>query len=255
MILKPRLFRKPRKGYWATKGLVGFWPFYEGSGNKVLDLSGNNNTGTFSGDVSWVSGKHGSAVYFAGDTDYISIGDKPTLEGMSQLTVIAGVKPTDCTGQQIVIGKDSSWILEVYSERMRFRTWTGGGEVSIFSNVNTLLDGVWTHIAGVYDGANNHTYVNGIYNLSGAQTGIINSNPAPIAIGTYGSVPSALEFLGSMSYVMIYNRALSLSEIALLYQKPFCMFERDPIELWSAATLGAAPPVGIPILRRRIEAA
>jgi len=43
---------------------------------------------------------------------------------------------------------------------------------------------------------------------------------------------------------LIYNRILSASEIAQLYREPFCMFDRDPIELWTGAMGGGVPPVG-----------
>jgi hypothetical protein len=36
--------------------------------------------------------------------------------------------------------------------------------------------------------------------------------------------------------VQIWNRALSVNEVVQLYQRPFGMFERRPLVLWSAAT-------------------
>jgi len=48
--------------------------------------------------------------------------------------------------------------------------------------------------------------------------------------------------LGNISHVYLYNLALSASKIAKLYREPFCMFDHDPIELWSAATQGGGAP-------------
>ena len=63
-----------------------------------------------------------------------------------------------------------------------------------------------------------------------------------LVIGANAGGDNLREFEGLIDNVVYWNRALTASEIALLYREPFCMFEQDPIELWSAATLGA--PVG-----------
>ena len=55
-----------------------------------------------------------------------------------------------------------------------------------------------------------------------------------LAFGTRGT----LELRGQLDVPMIFNRALSAGEVALLYREPFCMFARTPIELWAAATQG-----------------
>ncbi|MHC4594940.1 MAG: hypothetical protein ACYS19_08350 [Planctomycetota bacterium] len=42
--------------------LIAYWPFNEGQGTEVSDVTGNGNDGTFSGDVEWVPGHKGTAV-------------------------------------------------------------------------------------------------------------------------------------------------------------------------------------------------
>lgn len=209
-----------------SKGLIGLWLMNEGSGNTVFDLSGNGNHGEFQGDEYWQPGLHGQAIYFPGVTDWIDVGDKPTLEGMTQLTIVASVRADDASSQQTVISKPNSWALEVYLDRMRFRTWTAG-EVSTFSIEPSVFDGVWTQIAGVYDGVDNHTFVNGILHISANQTGTLRSNSNKIGIGSYSLAPTVLEFKGLIEYIYVYNHALSASEIAQLYQEPFTFMQGD----------------------------
>src|SRR2546428_14191438 len=50
-----------------TSGLVAAYGFSEGAGPTVADASGNNNTGTLGGGVTWTTaGRYGSAPVFNG---------------------------------------------------------------------------------------------------------------------------------------------------------------------------------------------
>ena len=83
MILKPRPFRKPVKGHWATKGLVCFPLMNEGSGDKVFDLSGNGNTGTLGAGTTWVSGKFGPVTNHSAQAHEIVIPDSPSFNNLA----------------------------------------------------------------------------------------------------------------------------------------------------------------------------
>ena len=105
-------------------------------------------------------------------------------------------------------------------------------------------------MAYVYDGgttpAANKIYIDGIQRDDNDFTSLaftaIENLGEDIKIGGTGAGVGG-PFGGRIDHTLFYKRILSASEISLLYREPFCMFERDPIELWSAATLGA-PPVG-----------
>ena len=43
----------------AVSGLVGYWQFNEGNGTSTSDASGNNDTGTLNGEVTWLAGRIG----------------------------------------------------------------------------------------------------------------------------------------------------------------------------------------------------
>jgi len=78
MILKPRLFIKPNLGHPLARGLVGYWLMNEGSGNKVFDLSGNGNTGTFTNSVDLQPGESGPVLHANGVDELVSIPDSPS---------------------------------------------------------------------------------------------------------------------------------------------------------------------------------
>ncbi len=86
----------------------------------------------------------------------------------------------------------------------------------------------FVQVAGTYDGQTVRLYINGIE---------VDSNTAPsgdlqtISANDGFFISERLgqqdrEFNGTIDHVMLFNRALSASEIALLYREPFCMFGR-----------------------------
>jgi hypothetical protein len=79
--------------------------------------------------------------------------------------------------------------------------------------------GVWTHLAGVYDGAVARLYVNGQEAGSKALTGRFEADTSPVILGGNGNdasgVPTEL-FPGRIDELMLYARALSAAEISQL---------------------------------------
>ena len=54
-------------------GLLGYWPFEEGSGESISDQSGNGHTGAAKG-IKWMEGKVGGAVQFTEGQGFIDVG-------------------------------------------------------------------------------------------------------------------------------------------------------------------------------------
>ena len=47
-----------------SEGLIGYWKFDEGSGDKVKDISGEDHHGKLvSGEIKWIDGKEKKAIY------------------------------------------------------------------------------------------------------------------------------------------------------------------------------------------------
>jgi len=251
MILKPRLFRKPRKGHWATKGLVGLWLFNEGPGNtKVFDLSGNGIIGTKTGAI-WKPAKFGSGIDFIANTDTIVFSPLPTVF-TSRFTIIIWYKGdtilaaddnnlfTDWTSEQLFLTR----IDTVSSKIACFTKMGSGGDTQYGGDFtgSTITLNAWEQIVFVNDGVKLKAYINAI--LSGTDfnvAGTFSQSATTVTMGDEND--TGLD--GKIDHVMIFNRALSASEISQLYLNPFCMFERDPIELWVGATSVGVPPVGM----------
>jgi hypothetical protein len=79
--------------------------------------------------------------------------------------------------------------------------------------------GVWTHLAGVYDGAVARLYVNGVEAASQSLTGTFSADTTPVILGGNGNdasgVPTEL-FPGRLDEIMLYSRALTAAEISQL---------------------------------------
>src|SRR2546428_5068670 len=77
-----------------TSGLVAAYGFSEGAGPTVADASGNNNTGTLGGGVTWTTaGRYGSALVFNG-AGFVTIPAAAGLNLTTGMTLEAWVYPT-----------------------------------------------------------------------------------------------------------------------------------------------------------------
>lgn len=248
-----------------NRGIVLDTMMWEGGGPTVEDLSGNGNDGTEQQDSVWQPGSYGSTRYFSGD-DRINLA-KNACPPSLPFTTIVRFKIDDNTVFQRLVDADGSTIFDglwmninnAGKCAIEFGDGTGDSASERRTGVgNTILStDTWYTAIGVVRGATDMSiFINGIDegNLSYSGSG-----------GAYvqGTVPGFIGALyldgtfnylsGSISYVLIYNRALSSSEITLLYREPFCGFRwTSIIEL---ASYVAAVGGDIAVLRRRIEAA
>jgi len=252
-IIKPVLGSQPQIGHPLSRGLVGLWLFNEGSGNKVFDLSGNGRSLTLQGDTYWTAGKFGPVLQYDGTDDY-SIYAGPIISG-PPFTVISYFRCDElpsasgderCIWSHADASANDWWRLRIddADDKLEYGArQTPAGGVNATS-AKAVIANKW-HQATCVEVSSSERYVY-------LDAGSMGSN-------TTASVPTAANhtfaiginmrlvqdpFDGAIGLTMIYNRALSASEIALLYREPFCMFERDPIELWVGATSIGAPPVG-----------
>ena len=199
-------------------GLVGYWTFDDASGDTATDSSGNNNTGTLTGDPVWTSGKKGGALEFDGSGDYINAGDVDSVDGLSTVTVAMWVKPeSSIFGLAIDKAQSSSQSrlsIENSSELAPKFYISNSGGVSF----GTLEQNKWAHLIGTYDGVTMKTYVNGSLVNSSALSTTVSDTSNPLLIGGRNSA-NPLYFTGLIDDVRIYNTALSAEEVQTLYNE------------------------------------
>ncbi len=218
--------------------LIGCWLMNEGTGDRVFDLSGNGNIGTFGSGAArpvWQRGKSGSSVYFDGG-DNISC---PSLGALSlPLTIVSSIKRS-ATGvwdpifvtHEVDDNYYGAALIIQSSDTVWLQYGDGDGNTQFDRNTkngaSSLAVNRWYTIAGVIRGQNNmDIYLDGIDDggsYSGAATTMDTSSGEPV-FGRWSALSTDPYLTGNIEYVYLFNRALSASEIALLYREPFCMF-------------------------------
>lgn len=242
---------KPTRGTFFSKPAVGpagcliasltaCWLMNEGTGDTIFDFGDKRNIVTFGSGTErpvWQAGQYGSCIYFDGG-DFIN---GPSIGDLSlPLTIIASVKRSS-TGNYDPIFNTHEIDNIYYGACLIIRTdntvWlqfgSGGGNGSGDRNTKhgtgSLVANKWYTIAGVIRGQNDmDIYIDGVDDggsYSGTATTMSTSSGVP-ALGRWLATATDQYIIGNIGYVYLFNRALSASEIALLYREPFCMFAK-----------------------------
>ncbi len=246
MLPKPTRGIRLNKSHPLARGLVGYWLFNEGSGNKVFDLSGNRNTGTLVADTHFVPGKFGPALSYDGTGDSVVMGAVNTF-GDTDYTLVVWVKLSAKASVYAVIGKgknalaggaDSIEYAVAYSsgdDRWRFTIADQTNYQHLLANtLGSPSIGVWYQVVCIHSATENkvYIYINGKLDNSAATTVTPSSSTGSFNIGSWDlDSVNDRNLNGQIDHAMICNRALSASEIALLYREPFCMFDRASCNL------------------------
>ncbi len=231
------LFALPVSAYAddLTQGLLAYWSFDEGSGSTAHDLSGNGNDGTIHG-ATWVVGVSGAGLEFHDDLAYVDASTSGM--GLNNFSVSIWAEPYSLTPYDVMIekvatdGKNDFMIGFVYDYDVEVHYLVielddedqtegfGSGGSMIIGGGSTYV-GRMTHFVYTYDGSTVRFYINGRIAETISDCSFSNDN-GKIIVGadidsTY-PVPDTDAFHGIIDEVRIYNRALSSSEVQLLYQ-------------------------------------
>lgn len=205
------------------------WDF--NSYNKTLTDS-NQNRNLDIGPFHQPSGQYNYGVQFDGIDDYINISYNSEYAFSSAMSVSTWAKflpmaddgsPTarllvkhsdgftDGTSRYYLSFNDNTQLLNfVVGNATKKQTLTSDISVN---------DGNWHHIVGTYDGTDVKLYVNGSLMSSESLGGNLDTSTEPIYIGKDdGDRP----FNGSLDNMMLFDRALNLTEIVCLWNNTNC---------------------------------
>ena len=197
-------------------GLAAYWPMNEGSGSSINDLSGYGNTGTIYGATWMSSGCNGSAncLSFDGTDDYVQA--PANILNNPALTICAWIwlPPPPSTAKDGVIGNDGTGMGVAYDSSAL--AWSNLF-VGIVTPEYSLTYNAWQYICGTRDinGITN-LYVNGALLVTGNEPVNTTNNPTIIG-GDWSGGSATNNYQGDTSNIRIYNRALSQTEIRVLY--------------------------------------
>jgi hypothetical protein len=217
--------------------LTGCWLMNEGTGSTVFDLSGNSLNGTSSGSYSRGAGRFGSGWIGDGGTNQIQVISSQSAGGIlnpKAVTVLAWVKTnTGISDQDIAslwkVGDaaNQSYLLWIDQPVWEFIIRTSGGAYAA-NSANNVAANQFAQVVGTYDGQAVRLYINGIEvgSDTSASGDLLTISAADGFFISERLGQQDREFNGTIDHVMLFNRALSASEIALLYRQPFCMFTK-----------------------------
>lgn len=246
--MKPPLGTQLRKGHPLAKGLVGYWLMNEGDGNIIKDLSLNGHTLTSNLGGLWQPGPYGPVT----KTDHVGAGIRRYFTtpdpkwNLPDFTIICHVNIKVCNDDVhyiTSISGDYNLTLQTrggYARGMQISWGNGASSVYEYTTALGAFTG-WKTLAIVKQSTLISYYVDGILIDTDACTDIAAVTATTANIGYLDSQNEEL----LIDYLFVYNRAFSASEIAESYRNPFGMFEKEPWDLWTAATsVGGAPPAG-----------
>jgi uncharacterized protein YjbI with pentapeptide repeats/serine/threonine protein kinase len=205
----------------SQSSLVGYWNFDQCSsaGKPMLaDELGSHIEGTMLQGVTCEQGHFGYAGFFDGVDDLIEIPDQPNFHFTNQMTVSAWVKPSRVSGLQTIVNKwyaKDSYMLSIAYHNFEFVVRFS--DEKLVKVLAPATPGVWTHVAGVYNGQMLLLYINGQLVASTAASGILEDSDRPISIGNH---PAWNAFYGLIDEVRLYNVALNTKQVSELSLSP-----------------------------------
>ncbi|OGS22805.1 MAG: hypothetical protein A2252_10795 [Elusimicrobia bacterium RIFOXYA2_FULL_39_19] len=210
-------------------GCVGHWKFNEESGDTAVDISGNGNDAVIYGATRIVGSDllTGTALYFDGIDDYVSIPNNSSLNITENITIEFWFNPADIPSYAkypLSKGTNTSnmsyifyWLGPASGVANQKKLWvTGKAESGWGSNLGPVTPEImineWTHVAWTYSSSDGgKIYLNGEKVSEGPSFGTLASNTNPIEIAR-AWIPNEY-FKGSIDDLAIYNRVLTPEEI------------------------------------------
>jgi hypothetical protein len=183
----------------------------------LTDSSGNSNTGTSNnGIVSDTGVINGAQDLDNGNRISIAQSSSMNLTTTDRFTFSAWVKPRNSDGGAVFIQRNSCNNNYQYQFYLTyFVVQNQAAQNQLVQPNHQFIPDEWVHIATTYDGSDLKYYVNG--NLDNTTNiGSININPNTSS-SKIGHDTCSRDFDGLIDEAAIWNRALSLSDIQIIY--------------------------------------
>lgn len=235
--MKPALGAALNRAHPQLRGLIAWWPLWEGSGNRAVDIVGQQH-GTFGATTAsptWAGGRNGTALSFDGGDD-VDCGTDARFDALAAFTVTAWVNSASLAAVQTIFGADEPSgttppilcrIVNTSGQPNMFAD-TSTGQPGLSGTTSAVVVGVWAHLAWRFNGANFHVFKNAIQDATTvAATGTTDAVDGKIRLGAWSSSGTLTHKMnGRVSDVRFYNRALTTAEIRQIMLDPWAPFAR-----------------------------
>ena len=214
----------------AFQNCHAHWMLNETSGTSAADSSGHGRNGTLIGAITWAPGKLNNCLNFSATTQYVDCGQAGNFERTQPFSFDFWYK-TASTGTQIIASKILNsgnytgwqvWYDGTSTNRVYFdlisvvsTSWIR----AYFTDV-TVSNNTWHHFVITYDGSSTAAGVKFYYDNTLKTTSVDGNNlssstltAADFQISGRGT-GAALGIIGLLDELVIYERALSVVEVA-----------------------------------------
>jgi hypothetical protein len=211
-----------------TEGLVGWWPFDDGSGTVARDVIGGND-GVLIGGAMWGSGHLGGAISLDGVSGSVDISGSAAYAthtaafSFSAWANLASWATTTPDIMQMMTDDGSTSPFHVlWSDMTEYDGMSTGDGDGTWMPTRTDAEpstGVWHHVAMVYDGGGATDVASFTFYLDGAMQPIEGAGGygTQVNVSRIGAAEvSANYWTGSIDDVRVYARALSAAEVTAL---------------------------------------
>lgn len=232
MLVKPFRGQLPNRLHPLHRGCVGLWLFNEGTGGQVWNCQDPQHHGSIVG-ATWVSGapgEKGGVLSFGGTNNYVTVPSTPQMIfGNGDFSVVARAYHNDvAVGYRGIasIGATNAneWMLyTTYSgSDQYFKGYAHEGAVSAGS-VSDSLHSVktWYTVSFIRRGTTAWLYIDGVLVSTDSSAAADLSSDKAFRIG---GTDSGQWWNGLISWVRVYNRAISATENLILHRDPFADF-------------------------------
>lgn len=182
---------------------------YPGTGTTIYDLSENGNNGTLVNGVSYNS-SNGGVLVFDGNDDYV-FSNTPNLTS-SNYTVIGAARYSGGIRSRIINSTNNNWLMGHWSnstENYYAEGWVSSVQAGA-SDTNWRIYASTGNISGDSYGF----YVNNNFVV---QNGNGSAGPNGITLGRAGQVIGGEQSTGQFSFLLIYNRILTTTEMNQIF--------------------------------------
>lgn len=218
----------------------------EGAG--VITLLAEGVIGTLQEGASWTPGQQGSSYDFDGINGHITVATEVAespFDLAGHFSIAFWVRPDNyiSSPQQTLLSKDD--VYEVEIGKAGFGVWNVRLNNAVIGRAETRLwEGIWQHLAVVWDGENVVYYRNGESDGAEPFTGPLESNDSVVSLGArvlnglQGT--STFHFDGALDGLKLFDRALSEDEVWAIFDAE--MSDIEPPAPTEVGPGGALPP-------------
>ncbi len=226
-----------------SQGLITYWKMDEAGvdaeGETLSNSSGTSHDITLYGDNSTgdngtgmdctAEGVYGTGCQFDGVDDYVNLNSFNYLDGTSDMTVSAWIKPdfttTEASNRYIWAVSNFSLRFNPNQDDFTLSINPTGGSLNLNTSGLTWTQNTWHHIAATYNGSQAIIYWDGEAVATGNTSGVLNPSGSAEYLGAFNT--TSYKWLGIIDEVRTYERVLTAEEVQSLYN-----WSPGPVGYW-----------------------